>query len=129
LPAGCHTEGLAEQLSALTPDLTSQGLQQTCGEVKHNFLLTLADQLIREPESVTAPLSVMLNPYRPLPLAGVVFSQPSAGAERAVPHHWGMDKRWDVLPESVRTLPAGLRPRKPGIPWRKVMASAAPWRW
>lgn len=124
LPAGCRTEGLAEQLSALTPDLTSQGLQQTCGEVKHNFLLTLADQLIREPESVTAPLSVMLNPYRPLPLAGVVFSQPSAGAERAVKHHWGMDKRWDVLPESVRMLPAGLRPRKPGIPWRKVCASA-----
>lgn len=123
LPAGCRTEGLAEQLSALTSDLTSQGLQQTCGEVKHNFLLTLADQLIREPESVTAPLSVMLNPYRPLPLAGVVFSQPSAGAERAVPHHWGMDKRWDVLPESVRTLPAGLRPRKPGVPWHKVFES------
>lgn len=38
-------------------------------------------------------------------------------------HHWGMDKRWDVLPESVRTLAAGLRPRKPGIPWRKVFAS------
>jgi len=72
LPAGCRTEGLAEQLSALMPDLTSQGLQQACGEVKHNFLLTLADQLIREPESVTAPLSVMLNPYRPLPLAGVM---------------------------------------------------------
>ncbi|MDJ0040695.1 ImcF-related family protein [Pantoea allii] len=125
LPAGCRTEGLAEQLSALMPDLTSQGLQQACGEVKHNFLLTLADQLIREPESVTAPLSVMLNPYRPLPLAGVMFSQPSAGAERAVTHHWSMDKRWDVLPESVRTLPAGLRPRKPGIPWRKMMASAA----
>jgi len=125
LPAGCHPEGLAEQLTSLTPDLISQGLQQTCGEVKHNFLLTLADQLIREPENVTAPLSVMLNPYRPLPLAGVVFSQPSAGAERAVTHHWSMDKRWDVLPESVRTLPAGLRPRKPGIPWRKMMASAA----
>ncbi|WP_279047655.1 ImcF-related family protein [Cedecea davisae] len=124
LPAGCRTEGLAEQLSALTPELTSQGLQQTCGEVKHNFLLTLADQLIREPESVTAPLSVMLNPYRPLPLAGLVFSQPSAGAERAVKHHWGMDKRWDALPDSVRTLPAALRPRKPGIPWRKVFASA-----
>lgn len=123
LPAGCRTEGLAERLSALTPELTSLGLQQTCGEVKHNFLLALADQLIREPQSVTTPLSVMLNPYRPLPLAGVVFSQPSAGAERAVAHHWGMDNRWEVLPESVRTLPAGLRPRKPGIPWRKLLAS------
>lgn len=125
LPAGCRTEGLAEQLSALTSDLTSQGLQQTCDDAKHNFLLTLADQLIREPESVTAPLSVVLNPYRPLPLAGVVFSQPSAGAERAVSHHWGMDKRWDALPESVRALPAGLRPRKPGVPWPRVLVSAA----
>lgn len=125
LPTGCGPEGLAEQLSALTPELTSQGLLQTCDDVKHNFLLTLADQLIRKPESVTAPLSVMLNPYRPLPLAGVVFSQPSAGAERAVPHHWGMDKRWDVLPDTLRMLPAALRPVKPGIPWRRVMASAA----
>ncbi|EOZ9390954.1 ImcF-related family protein [Enterobacter cancerogenus] len=125
LPAGCRTEGLAEQLSALTSDLTSQGLQQTCDDVKHNFLLTLADQLIREPESVTAPLSVMLNPYRPLPLAGLVFSQPSAGAERSVQHHWGMDKRWDVLPESVGMLPAALRPVKPGIPWRRGLALAA----
>ena len=125
LPASCRTEELAEQLSALTPDLTSQGLQQTCDDVKHNFLLMLADQLIREPESVTAPLSVMLNPYRPLPLAGVMFSQPSAGAERAVAHHWGMDKRWDVLSESLGMLPAALRPVKPGIPWRRVLASAA----
>lgn len=125
LPAGCSPEGLAEQLAALTPALTSQGLQQTCNEVKHNFLLTLADQLIHEPESVTAPLSVMLNPYRPLPLAGVVFSQPSAGAERDVQHHWGMDRRCDVLPETVRMLPAALRPVKPGIPWRRVMVSVA----
>ncbi|QKJ87682.1 type VI secretion system protein ImpL [Paramixta manurensis] len=124
LPAGCSVDGLAAQLAALTPALISQGLQQTCGEVKHNFLLMLADQLIREPESVTAPLSVILNPYRPLPLAGIVFSQPSGGAERSARHHWGMDKRWAVLPDSVRSLPAALRPVKPGMPWRKVVASA-----
>lgn len=123
LPAGCHTEGLTEQLSALPPELISHGLQQICGDVKHNFLLTLADQLIREPQSVTAPLSVMLNPYRPLPLAGVMFSQPSAGAERAVQNRWFMDRRWDVLPASVRMLPAALRPRRRGIPWHTVMVS------
>lgn len=124
LPAGCHAEGLAEQFAALTPELISRGLQQTCGEAKHNFLLTLADQLIREPQSLVEPLSMMLNPYRPLPLAGVVFSQPSAGAERSVKHHWGRDNRWDVLPESARSLPAGLRPRKPGLDWRRVMAAS-----
>ncbi|WP_447842918.1 ImcF-related family protein [Enterobacter cloacae] len=123
LPAGCHTEGLTEQLSTLTPELTSLGLQQICEEVKHNFLLTLANQLIREPQSVTAPLSVMLNPYRPLPLAGVMFSQPSAGAERAVQNRWFMDRRWDGLPASVRMLPAALRPRRRGIPWHTVMVS------
>lgn len=124
LPAGCRTEGLTEQLAALTPELISQGLQQTCNDVKHNFLLALADQLIREPASLTAPLLVMLSPYRPLPLAGVVFSQPSAGAERDVQHRWGMDRCWDVLPESVRMLPAALRPVKPGIPWYRVMSSS-----
>lgn len=121
LPAGCRPGGLAEKLATLTPELTSQGVLQSCNEVKHNFLLALADQLIREPESVTDPLSVMLNPYRPLPLAGVVFSQVSEDAERSVAHHWGMDKRWDVLPDSLRSLPAALRPRKPGVPWRNVL--------
>ena len=117
-------------------DVLRSDLLSTCPGIVHGFtgrvpglgradgnVARAADLLIREPESVTAPLSVMLNPYRPLPLAGVVFSQPSAGAERAVAHHWGMDKRWDILPESVRMLPAGLRPRKPGVPWRKVFAS------
>ncbi|WP_428945858.1 ImcF-related family protein [Pantoea sp. FN060301] len=125
LPARCRAEDLTEQLTALTPALIAQGLEQTCGEVKHNFLLSLADQLIRQPQSVTDPLAVMLNPYRPLPLAGVVFSQLSAGAERAVPHHWGMDKRWDVLPDSARSLPAALRPRKPGLPLGKMLVSVA----
>ncbi|MGV3346803.1 ImcF-related family protein [Enterobacteriaceae bacterium LUAb1] len=127
LPAGCRTEGLTAQLAALTPELITQGVQQTCGTVQHNFLMMLASQLIREPESVTAPLSVLLTPYRPLPLAGVVFSQPSADAERTGQHRWGMDKRWDALPDSVRSLPAALRPHKPGMAWHKVMASVVAW--
>lgn len=125
LPAGCTAGVLTEQLQALVPELTSQGIQQICGKPQHNFLLMLADLLIREPQSVAGPLSVLLNPYRPLPLAGVIFSQISAGAERSVQHHWGMDKRWDVLPDSIRELPATLRPSKPGINWRQVMALGA----
>jgi type VI secretion system protein ImpL len=125
LPAGCHSEALTETLTVLTPVLISQGLQQTCGEVNHHFLLTLADQLSRRSENVTALLSVMFNPSSPLSLAGLVFSQPSAGARQAAMHHWRMDKCWDVLPASVQMLPAELRPRKPGIPWQKIMASCA----
>ncbi|MBS0850066.1 ImcF-related family protein [Citrobacter sp. JGM124] len=124
LPAGCGADRLTGQLAALAGELTTQGLQQTCSEVKHAFLLALADQLICQPESVTVPLSVMLNPYRPLPMAGVVFSQSSAGGERTVPHHWGRDKRWDVIPDSVHLLPAALRPRRLGFPWHKVMSPA-----
>ncbi len=124
LPGSCGAGELEQQLQTLADQLTHRGIAQVCDSVRHNFLLTLADQLIREPESLSQPLSVMLNPYRPLPLAGVVFSQVSAGAERSVKHHWGRDKRWDVLPESVRSLPASLRPRKPGIHWPRVAVSA-----
>jgi type VI secretion system protein ImpL len=94
--------------------------------VKHNFLLNLADQLSRVPETVTGPLSVLLNPYRPLPLAGVVFSPPSEGAARSVKHHWGKDNRWDIITDSVQTLPAGLRPRKPGVSAPKILLV---WSW
>ncbi|WP_084110368.1 ImcF-related family protein [Erwinia typographi] len=122
LPAGCPPGALADQLRELSPTLLSQGIQQISGESQFAFLLMLADQLINQPESIAAPLAVLLNPYRPLPLAGVVFSQPSYGAERSVKHHWGMDKRWEVLPESIRSLPSALRPRKPGINWRQGIA-------
>ncbi|MFW7211182.1 ImcF-related family protein [Enterobacter sp. BNK-32] len=121
LPPGCRPEGLSGQLSALTPGLIAQGIQQICTKVKHNFLLNLADQLSRVPETVTGPLSVLLNPYRPLPLAGVVFSPPSEGAARSVKHHWGKDNRWDIITDSVQTLPAGLRPRKPGVSAPKIL--------
>ncbi|HHL2502299.1 TPA: ImcF-related family protein [Yersinia enterocolitica] len=124
LPAGCTPGILTAQLTALSPALISRGIAQISEEPKHNFLLMLADLLIHEPQSVAGPLSVLLNPYRPLPLTGVVFSQVSAGTERGVQHHWGRDKRWDVLPDSVRELPAGLRPRQPGIRWWRVMVCA-----
>ena len=124
LPAGCTVAILTAQLTALSPALISQGIAQISEEPQHNFFLMLANQLIHEPLSITGPLSVLLNPYCPLPLAGVVFSQPTTGAERAVQHHWGRDKRWDVLPDSVRELPAGLRPRQPGIRWWRGMVCA-----
>lgn len=125
LPANCSPQTLAGQLTGLIPQLTAQGIQQVCGQPQHNFLLTLADQLTRKPETVTEPLSVLLNPYRPQPLAGVVFSAPSAEAGRSISHHWGRDNRWDILPDRMTELPAGLRPRKQGVNWMLGMSVAA----
>ncbi len=81
--------------------------------------------MTRKPETVTEPLSVLLNPYRPQPLAGVVFSAPSAEAGRSISHHWGRDNRWDILPDRMTELPAGLRPRKQGVNWMRGMSVAA----
>lgn len=124
LPANCSPQTLAGQLTGLIPQLTAQGIQQVCGQPQHNFLLALADQLTRKPETVTEPLSVLLNPYRPQPLAGVVFSAPSAEAGRSISHHWGRDNRWDILPDRMTELPAGLRPRKQGVNWMRGMSVA-----
>ncbi len=124
LPANCSPQTLAGQLTGLIPQLTAQGIQQVCGQPQHNCLLALADQLTRKPETVTEPLSVLLNPYRPQPLAGVVFSAPSAEAGRSISHHWGRDNRWDILPDRMTELPAGLRPRKQGVNWMRGMSVA-----
>ncbi len=124
LPANCSPQTLAGQLTGLIPQLTAQGIQQVCGQPQHNFLLALADQLTRKPETVTEPLSVLLNPYRPQPLAGVVFSEASVEAGRSVRHHWGRDNRWETIPDSVLWLPAGLRPRKQGVNWMRGMSVA-----
>lgn len=126
-PVGCQLsaaskpEALARQLSDLIPALTAQGVQQICDKPQQSFLLALADQLTREPETLTGPLSVLLNPYRPLPLAGVVFSPATVGGVHSVAHHWGKDNRWDAIPASAQALPAGLRPRKHGVSWTQMV--------
>lgn len=114
LPAGCRQEALTTHLQALVPELIRMGVQQICLDTAHHFLLTLAERLAARPESVSKPLAPWLNPHRPLPLAGVVFSPPSFDAERSVKHHWAKDNRWDALPERARELPSGLRPVSPG---------------
>lgn len=125
LPPNCQPQALVEQLTHLIPLLRAQGIQQICENSQHNFLLALAEQLDRMPETVAKPLSVLLNPYRPLPLAGVVFSCPSVEAGRSVSHHWGKDNRWDAIPDSLTSLPAGMRPHKPGISWQRATAVTA----
>jgi type VI secretion system protein ImpL len=122
LPAGCKPDELSAQLASMVPDLIKQGTQQISGNANHPFLLQLADQLYRHPDSVAEPLSTLLNPYRPSPLAGVMFSPASVDAKRTVKHHWGKDNRWDVLLDSLPSLPAGLAAKKLGFAWCRLLA-------
>lgn len=125
LPAGAKPEDLDRQLAALADKLTAPGTRQVCASLQHNFLLALEHELATSPAGFSHPLSVFLNPYRPLPLAGVMFSPPAAEAARAVKHHWGKDRCWDGLLASLPVLPAGLRAQKRGFSWRHALAVVA----
>jgi len=125
LPSGCRPDRLNAQLQALIPGLVTQGVQQICAAPAHHFLLSLAHRLTNDLAGIAGPLAALLNPCRPLPLAGVAFSPATANGARSVEHHWGMDNRWHILPDSVQALPAGLRPRRPGFGWRRGLAVIA----
>lgn len=125
LPFGCQPLQIRQLLLELVPKLIDRGTQQVTDNPQHHFLLSLADQLTREPETVAEPLSALLNPYRPLPLAGIMFSPPSPEAVRSVKHHWGKDNRWDVLLDSLASLPAGLKAQKTGFSGMKACAVTA----
>lgn len=112
LPARAKHADIDAQLEGLCEKLTTQGIQQICTNPEYTYLLDLASQLSLSPGSVSTPLSVLLNPYRPLPLAGMMFSPPATGASREIKHHWGRDNRWDLLLTSLTELPAELRARK-----------------
>lgn len=122
LPVGCKPDELRSQLAGLVPSLITQGTQQISTDTHHLFLLQLADQLAHHPDSVAAPLATLLNPYRPSPLAGVIFSPASVEAKRSVKHHWGKDNRWEGLIGSLSSLPAGLAAKKLGFAWGKMLA-------
>ncbi|MDI9280473.1 ImcF-related family protein, partial [Pantoea sp. EABMAA-21] len=112
-------------LAALAADLIAQGTQQVAGSPQNHFLLSLADQLARVPESITTLLSPLQSVHRSLPLAGMVFSPQSEGTALTVPHHWIRDNRWDALPASSNELPAHLRPSRYGMQWNRILAAAA----
>uniref|UniRef100_UPI0031DD6FF9 ImcF-related family protein n=1 Tax=Klebsiella sp. TaxID=576 RepID=UPI0031DD6FF9 len=121
LPARAKPADIDVQLAGLCEKLAEQGIQQICVNPKYTYLLDLTGQLSLSPGSISTPLSVLLNPYRPLPLAGMMFSPPATSAAREIKHHWGRDNRWDLLLMSLSELPVELRARKQrfGI-WRAL---------
>lgn len=112
LPVRAKSADIDTQLAGLCEKLTAQGIQQICTNPKYTYLLDLTRLLSLSPGSISTPLSTLLNPYRPLPLAGMMFSPPATEAARETKHHWGRDNRWDLLLSSLPELPAELRARK-----------------
>ncbi|EOG5375223.1 ImcF-related family protein [Cronobacter turicensis] len=117
LPARARPADIDIQLKSLCEKLTAQGIQQICVNPEYTYLLDLNNQLSQSLESISTPLSVFLNPYRPLPLVGMMFSPSAAEATREIKHHWGRDNRWDLLLSSMSELSAEIRARKqrPGL--------------
>lgn len=125
LPAACKPDELYTQLTALVPTLIAQGTQQISASTRNQFLLQLAEQLAQAPAVITEPVAALLNPYRPAPLAGIMFSPTSVNAQRTVKHHWAKDNRWDILLGSLPALPAGLKAKKLGFAWGKTFSTIA----
>ncbi|WP_369789058.1 ImcF-related family protein [Rouxiella sp. WC2420] len=121
LPAGCNPQELGVRLAELVPTLIERGIQQVSDRTQHLFLLKLADLLAHRSGFIAEPLSALINPYRPSPLAGVIFSPASFNTKRSVKHHWQKDKRWDVLIDSLCSLPTGLAAKKRGFVWGKML--------
>lgn len=122
LPVGCKSDELRSQLSTLIPDLIEKGTWRVSQNTTQQFLLQLADRLSQRLDTVAAPLDTLLNPYRPTPLAGVIFSPASVEAKRTIKHRWGKDSRWDFLLSSLSSLPAGLAAKKMGFSWQRATA-------
>ncbi|MBD2792121.1 ImcF-related family protein [Xenorhabdus szentirmaii] len=125
LPLQCQPETLRTALAGLLPALIAQGTQSIMNDRRQDFLLSLAGWLrVEGIERLTASLTPLLSGYRPLPVAGVMFSQlivaiPMAGYDHD--HTWYKDKRWDDLLAFVRQPSTGTQPVRLGWPWVKIM--------
>ncbi|MDF7681813.1 ImcF-related family protein [Enterobacteriaceae bacterium ESL0689] len=119
LPAQANADDITARLNTLSEALIPQGIQQICIDPHYSWLLDLSIQLSESAEKISEPLSVLLTPYRPLPLAGMMFSPAAPEAVRETKHHWGRDSRWDVLHSSLPELPPALcaRRKRVGL-WR-----------
>lgn len=121
LPHRATSEDIDAQLQALAAKLTGQGIQQICINPEYTFLLDLKSELSLSARRISHSLAELLNPHRPLPVAGIMFSPSAIESVREVKHHWGKDASWDSLLASLSTLPAGLRPIKHRLGWPRVL--------
>gem|GEM_PF-1248864 len=125
LPERAKPADINAQLENLAGQLTLPGIQQICLNPEFTFLLDLKRLLSVSAEKICASVSTLLNKYHSLSLAGLLFSPSSPDGAHRVKHHWGKDERWDVLLNSLVTLPAGLKAHKTGFSWIKALVAAA----
>ncbi|MGV8916508.1 MAG: ImcF-related family protein [Pseudomonas sp.] len=121
LPAGCSPDELAARLGKLPAQLIEPGTRQVLHDPRHDFLLTLADNLAGGGiEKLKSALAALFPTYRPMPVAGIMFSLPLGSSGRTALNHWGMDNSWRSLLDSVGQLPAALLAQRLGWPWLRI---------
>ncbi|MCA6220121.1 ImcF-related family protein [Photorhabdus antumapuensis] len=128
LSEGETPERLAQSLDSLIPTLASRGMEQAIAEVRHDFLLRLAQSLRDGGVTRLVGQLTLLLDRPPLGLAGVTFSLPLPLPSGMVEHGWLMDVSWNGVLEHVRDI----RGQAVGFPWVKsaqwgVIALAALW--
>ncbi|WP_262500003.1 ImcF-related family protein [Photorhabdus heterorhabditis] len=115
LPEEGTPELLTESLNTLPSQLATRGMAQALAEIRHDFLLRLAqsmrdggvDRLVRQ-------LTPLLN--RPsVWLAGVMFSLPLAAQPGMTEHGWLVEASWNGVLDDVRHV----RGNAVGFPWEK----------
>ncbi|OCQ53116.1 hypothetical protein Ppb6_01677 [Photorhabdus australis subsp. thailandensis] len=115
LPEAGTPQLLTESLHTLPSPLAARGMAQALAEIRHDFLLRLA-QSMRDGgvERLVRQLTPLLN--RPsVWLAGVVFSLPLAAHPGMTEHGWLVEASWNGVLDDVRQV----RGNAVGFPWEK----------
>lgn len=117
LPPACTPETLGSELQTLSLQLSRHGVGQVLADLRHNFLLWLAQSLddsgIARLKNVATPL---LTGVYAVPLSGVMFGIP-AHPGHAVEHSWPIEPAWEGL---LHNLPKA-QSRRVGFSWTTAL--------
>ncbi|WP_387795606.1 ImcF-related family protein [Photorhabdus sp. RM125S] len=115
LPSESPPPLLTESLNTLPSQLAARGMAQALANIRHDFLLRLAQSLR---EGGVTRLVRQLTPLLNRPsvwMAGVMFSLPLAAQPGMTEHGWLVDASWNGVLEDVRHV----RGNAVGFPWEK----------
>lgn len=121
-PARAVPEDIGQQLSAMLPQLTAQGMQQIGEHLQHDYLLRCAQWLkTRGIAHWQTLLTPWMSAQRRIPLRGLMFSPPLAAAEDKTSgvheHRWAAPAAWQGVMDDC----ANARGVRVGLPWEHTL--------